>query len=49
MAPFYRQHLTASESLLRDSLLLTTKFPGVPGTHLINLRNMKDWVELGAT
>ena len=29
--------------------LFTTKFPGTPGTHLIDLRRMKGWVDLGAT
>ena len=31
----------ATELLKRDSLLFTTKSPGGPGTHLINLRGMK--------
>ena len=25
----------------------TTKFAEIPGTHLINLGRMKDWVDLG--
>ena len=39
----------ATERLRRDSLLFTTQFPGVPGTHLIDLERMKSWVQLGAT
>ena len=35
------QLLKATEPLRENSLLLTTKFPGDPGTHLINLRRMK--------
>ena len=30
-----------------DSLLFPTKSPGVPGTHFISLRRMKDWADLG--
>ena len=41
--------LMATEPLQKDSLLFTTQFPGFPGTHLINLGRMKDWVNLGAT
>ena len=41
--------LNASEPLRVDSLLSITKFPGVPGTHLITPRSMKGWVKLGAT
>ena len=29
------------EPLRGDSLLFTAKFPGIPGTHLINLGRMK--------
>ena len=29
-----------------DRLLSTTKSPGVPGTHFINLRRIKDWLTL---
>ena len=29
-------------------LLFSTKTPGVPGTHLIDIRRMKGWVDLGA-
>ena len=32
--------LKATEPLQIDSLLFTTKSPGVPGTYLINLRNL---------
>ena len=39
--------LQATESLHRGSLLFTTKFPEIPGIHLINLRKMKSWVSLG--
>ena len=42
MAPFYGWVPTASRlEPLRDSLLFTTKFPEIPGTHFINLRRMK--------
>ena len=33
--------LKAAEPLLKDRLLFTTKSPGDPGTHLIDLRKMK--------
>ena len=51
MAPFYGWDSTASrlEPLHGDSLLLTTKFPGNPGTHFIDLGMMKSIVDLGAT
>ena len=39
----------ATEPLRGGSLLFTTMFPEIPGTHLINLRRMKDRVDLGAT
>ena len=29
-----------------ESLLFTAKCPGVPGTHLINFEEMKDWNNL---
>ena len=49
MAPFYGWGSTASrlESLLIQggSLLFTTKFPEIPGTHFIDLRWMNPWVE----
>ena len=43
MAPFYRWSSTASrlEPLQVDSLLFTTKFPEVPGTHFIDFGRMK--------
>ena len=43
MAPFYRWDSTASrlESLQGGSLLFTTKFPEIPGTHFIDLGRMK--------
>ena len=34
-------YLKAKEPLLGDSLLFITKFPEIPGTHLINLRRIK--------
>ena len=44
MAPFYGWGSTASrlESLRGGSLLFTTKFPEISGTHFINLGKMKD-------
>ena len=43
MAPFYGRGSTASrlEKLQGGSLLFTTKFPEILGTHFINLRKMK--------
>ena len=43
MAPFYGWGSTASqlEPLRGESLLVTTKFPEIPGTHFIDLRRMK--------
>ena len=43
MALFYGWGSTASrlEPLQGGSLLFTTKFPGIPGTHFIDLRRMK--------
>ena len=43
MAPFYGWGSTASrlEPLRGGSLLITTKFPEVPGTHSIDLGRMK--------
>ena len=43
MAPFYGWGLTTSrvEPLQRRSLLFTTNFPEIPGTHFINLGRMK--------
>ena len=43
MAPFYGWVSTASrlEPLRGGSLLFTTKFPEIPGTHFIDLGRMK--------
>ena len=41
--------LKATEPLRGSSLLFTTKFWEIPGTHLINLGRMKSWIDLGAT
>ena len=42
MAPFYGWGSTASRLVpLRGTLLFTTKFPEIPGTHFINLGRMK--------
>ena len=43
MTPFYGWGSTASRlhPLRGGSLLFTTKFPEIPGTHLINLKRMK--------
>ena len=43
MVPFYGLGSTASrlEPLRGGSLLFTTKFPKIPGTHFIDLRRMK--------
>ena len=52
MAPFLWMGfncLKATEPLRGDSLLFTTKSPGVPSTHFIVLRRMKGCVDLGAT
>ena len=51
MVPFYGWGSTASrkEPLRGGSLLFTTKFPGIPDTHFIDLRRMKGSVKLGAT
>ena len=51
MAPFYGWGSTVSklESLRGSSLLFTTKFPEIPGTHFIDLGRMNGWVNLGAT
>ena len=37
------------EPLWGGSLIFTTKFSEIPGTHFIDLRRMKGWVDLGAT
>ena len=51
MAPFYGLGSTASrlKPLRGGSLLFTTKFPEIPGTHFIDLGRMKGWVDLGPT
>ena len=51
MAPFYGWGSTASRlvPLGGGSLLFTTKFPEILGTHFIDLGRMKGWVDLGAT
>ena len=51
MASFDGWGSTASrlEPLRGDSLLFTTKFPDIPGTHFTDLGRMKGWVDLGAT
>ena len=51
MAPFYAWGSTGSklEPLQGDSLLFTTNFPEIHGTHFIDLERMKSWVDLGAT
>ena len=43
MAPFYGWGSTASrlQPLQGGSLLFTTKFPEIPGTHFIDLGRMK--------
>ena len=41
--------LKAKEPLHGGSSLFTTKFPKIHGTHVIDLRRMKSWVDLGAT
>ena len=43
------QLLKAIEPVRRSSLLFTTKFPDIPGTHLIDLDRVKVLVDLGAT
>ena len=51
MAPFYEWGSTASRlvPLWGGSLLFTTKFPDISGTHFIDLGRMKGWVDLRAT
>ena len=36
--------LKTAQPLLEDNLLVITKSPEVPGTHLINLKRMEGWV-----
>ena len=51
MAPFHGWGSTASrlEPLRGGSLLFTTKFPEISGTHFTDLGRMKGCVDLGAT
>ena len=50
MTPFHDWDLTAQRlQIRRGSLLFTTKLSEIPGAHLINLRRMKDSVDLEAT
>ena len=51
MAPFCGWVSTVSrlEPLRRGILLFTTKFPEIPGTHIIDLGKMKGWVDLRVT
>ena len=51
MVPFYGWGSTASRlvPLWGGSLLYTTKFPDIPGTHFTDLRRMKGWLDLRAT
>ena len=48
MAPFHGWGSTASrlEPLQGDSLVFTTKFPKIPGTHFVDLRRKKGSVDL---
>ena len=51
MAPFYGWGSTASslEPLREGSLLFTTMFPEIPGTHFIDLGRITGCVDPGAT
>ena len=51
MALFYGWSLVPSrlEPLEGGSLLFTTKFPEIPGTHFIKVRRTKGCVDLGVT
>ena len=51
MAPFHGWGSTASrlERVQGGSLLFTTKFQDIPGTHFIDFGRMKGRVDLGAT
>ena len=40
--------LVIPKQLRGSSLLFTTKFPEIPGTHLIDLGSMKGWIGFGA-
>ena len=41
--------LKATEPLQGGSLLFTTKFPEISGTHLIDLKKTRGWVDFEAT
>ena len=51
--PFLRMEFNylkaRATSSIGGSLLFTTKFPEIPGTHFIDLERMKVWVDLWAT
>ena len=51
MAPFYGWGWTTPRlgPVWGGNLIFTTKFPEIPGTHFIELRRMKGWVDLTAT
>ena len=51
MAPFYGSGSTAPRlvPLRGGSLLFTTKFTDIPGTHFTNLGRMEGLADLGAT
>ena len=51
MVSFYGWGSAASrlEPLRGGSLLFTTKYPEISGTHFTDLGRMKGWVDLGAT
>ena len=51
MAPFHGWGSTASrlQPLWGGSLLFTARFLETPGTHFIDLKRMKSWVDLTAT
>ena len=49
MAPFRFNCLKSTEPLQGGSLLFISQFREIPGTHLINLGRMKDWLDLGVT
>ena len=40
--------LVIPKQLRGSNLLFTTKFPEIPGTHLIHLGSMKGWIGFGA-
>ena len=41
--------LKATQPLRGGGLVLIIQFPEIPGSHFIDLRKMKGWVDLGAT